>query len=60
MKVRRHYQKERILEHQDVCGYNIVLTTYHTIMADWAGGNGFEDKSIFAIRWRRIILDEGA
>ncbi|KAK4441885.1 SNF2 family N-terminal domain-containing protein [Podospora aff. communis PSN243] len=58
MRVRRHYQKERILNQQDVCGYDIVLTTYHTIMADWAGGKEFEDKLIFATTWRRIILDE--
>jgi SNF2 family DNA or RNA helicase len=60
MKFRRHYQKDRILDNQDLRGYDIILTTYHTIMADWAGGHAFEDKPIFATKWRRIILDEGA
>ncbi|KAK0740189.1 SNF2 family N-terminal domain-containing protein [Schizothecium vesticola] len=58
MKFRRHYQKDRILDGQDLRGYDIILTTYHTVMADWTGGNAFEDKPIFATKWRRIILDE--
>ncbi|KAK5656662.1 hypothetical protein OQA88_4642 [Cercophora sp. LCS_1] len=58
MKWRRHYQKDRVLDHRDLRGYDVVLTTYHTIMSDWAGGNGFEDKPIFSTIWRRIILDE--
>jgi hypothetical protein len=59
MKFRRHYQKDRIVDYRDLEGYDIILTTYHTIMADWTGGNAFEDKPIFATKWRRIILDEG-
>lgn len=39
---------------------DIVLTTYHTVSADWKGGAGNNDSVLFSNIWRRIVLDEGA
>ncbi|KAK1751104.1 SNF2 family N-terminal domain-containing protein [Echria macrotheca] len=58
MKWRRHHQKDKILSHTGLSDYDVILTTYHTVMADWGGGHGLEDKVLFSTTWRRIILDE--
>lgn len=34
--------------------YDVVLTTYHTILADWKG-----QKVLYDFFWFRIVLDEG-
>jgi SNF2 family DNA or RNA helicase len=56
---RRHHGKNRIAGIQDLASVNIVLTTYHTVSADWKSGPGLAHSPIFAVRWKRIILDEG-
>ena len=58
MKFRRHHGKEKIGDISEIEAVNIVLTTYHSISADWmknAAGNNI----MFSVRWKRIILDEG-
>lgn len=37
----------------------LILTTYHTVSAEWRNGTGSEDSVLFQTCWRRIILDEG-
>ncbi|KAL0475569.1 SNF2 family N-terminal domain-containing protein [Neurospora intermedia] len=36
----------------------IVLTTYHTVSAEWRNAGEYARSGIFSRRWRRIILDE--
>ncbi|KAI0867563.1 SNF2 family N-terminal domain-containing protein [Hypoxylon argillaceum] len=55
---RRHHGKNRIAGIQDLASVNIVLTTYHTVSADWKSGPGLAHSPIFAVRWKRIVLDE--
>lgn len=53
----RHHGKDRINSPDDITDVNIVLTTYHTLSADWKAADATR-RMIFSIRWRRIILDE--
>ncbi|KAF2441419.1 hypothetical protein P171DRAFT_474960 [Karstenula rhodostoma CBS 690.94] len=57
MRSCRHHGKDRIGHIQDIAGMNIVLTTYHTLSADWSNNNDAR-RIMFSVRWRRIILDE--
>ncbi|KAI4593875.1 hypothetical protein KJ359_008918 [Pestalotiopsis sp. 9143b] len=36
----------------------MVLTTYHTVSAEWKQHAGASDSTLFSVRWRRIVLDE--
>ncbi|ETS86311.1 hypothetical protein PFICI_00139 [Pestalotiopsis fici W106-1] len=36
----------------------LVLTTYHTVSAEWKQSTDSGDASLFSVRWRRIVLDE--
>ncbi len=44
------------LETQSV---NIVLTTYHTVSAEWRSGSKSDQSILFSTNWKRIVLDEG-
>ncbi|KAJ8128622.1 hypothetical protein O1611_g5012 [Lasiodiplodia mahajangana] len=55
---RRHHGKNRIMESHEIDSVHIVLTTYHTVSADWKADQETGDSPIFAVRWKRIILDE--
>jgi SNF2 family DNA or RNA helicase len=37
---------------------NVVLTTYHTLSADWKAWKAGKDSVLFSVCWRRVILDE--
>jgi SNF2 family DNA or RNA helicase len=37
---------------------NVVLTTYHTLSADWKAWKAGKYSVIFSVCWRRVILDE--
>ncbi|CEJ82945.1 hypothetical protein VHEMI02983 [[Torrubiella] hemipterigena] len=55
----RHHGKTRLNDISEIRQFNIVLTTYHTVSAEWKAANGGLEKSpLFSVRWRRIILDE--
>lgn len=56
---RRHYGKSRFTDRYELDGVNVVLTTYHTVSAEWKNGREAENSILFSVRWRRIILDEG-
>lgn len=40
-------------------GISIVLTTYHTVSAEWKSHGEQSPSILFSTRWRRVILDEG-
>jgi len=56
---RRHHGKFRVVDTKELEATNVVLTTYHTVSAEWKTGNGMGTSILFAVRWKRIILDEG-
>jgi len=56
---RRHHGKTRLADTNELDAVNMVLTTYHTVSAEWKAGNGADRSILFSTRWRRIILDEG-
>ncbi|KAI8626352.1 hypothetical protein F5Y19DRAFT_447177 [Xylariaceae sp. FL1651] len=55
---RRHHGKTRITGISEFDAVNIVLTTYHTVSADWKASQDAGPSPLFAVRWKRIILDE--
>lgn len=57
MRYRRHHGKDRVNDFQHIAAMNIVLTTYHTLSADWKSSDDSR-RTIFSVRWRRIVLDE--
>jgi hypothetical protein len=59
MMVCRHHGKSRISNINDVDAFNIVLTTYHTLSADWKAWKAGTNSVMYSMRWKRIILDEG-
>ncbi|WAO86157.1 Helicase ATP-binding domain-containing protein [Fusarium falciforme] len=54
----RHHRETRLSSTTELDRFNIVLTTYHTVSAEWNSGNGVRDSTLFSVRWERIILDE--
>ena len=59
LECRRHHSKTRLIDTSELDAVNVVLTTYHTVSAEWKAGNGMGRSILFSTRWRRIILDEG-
>lgn len=59
MKCTLHYGKTRLASCQALAGIDIVLTTYHTVSAEWKNGKGKEQSVLFSGHWKRIVLDEG-
>ena len=56
---RRHYRKDKLTEADNIAGYDIVISTYNTVSADWGGGQKAAGSVLFTTTWKRIILDEG-
>ncbi|KAK0622598.1 SNF2 family N-terminal domain-containing protein [Immersiella caudata] len=54
----RYHGKGRTSQSLDFTRSNIVLTTYHTIAADWKSKGSSQDSVLFSARWRRLVLDE--
>lgn len=60
LRLRLHYGKTKLITPRDLEGVNIVLTTYHTVSAEFKSERRMEESSIlFSTHWRRVILDEG-
>ncbi|RGP69067.1 alpha-1,6-mannosyltransferase subunit [Fusarium longipes] len=55
---RRHHRDDRLTSLDDLEGFNIILTTYHTISSEWNNSNISNNSLVFSVRWKRIILDE--
>ncbi|KAI1074222.1 SNF2 family N-terminal domain-containing protein [Whalleya microplaca] len=56
LRYRRHHGKNRAIGVEEFETVNIVLTTYHTVSAEWKQDTG--KSPLFSVHWRRIILDE--
>lgn len=61
IKFKVHHGKDRL---ESIHGHehiDIVLTTYHTVSAEWKWKNKQDPNHsvLFSGHWRRIVLDEG-
>ncbi|KAI0459294.1 SNF2 family N-terminal domain-containing protein [Xylaria acuta] len=54
----RHHSKSRIAGFDNISSQHIILTTYHTVSAEWKGYINAQPSPLFSVQWRRIILDE--
>ncbi|EHK48686.1 hypothetical protein TRIATDRAFT_11002, partial [Trichoderma atroviride IMI 206040] len=54
----RHHGKTKLSGNMLYNGINIVLTTYHTVSAEWKSHGEHSPSILFSTRWRRVILDE--
>jgi SNF2 family DNA or RNA helicase len=59
LECRIHHGKTKLADKTELDDVNVVLTTYHTVSAEWAAGKGTGNSILFSVRWRRIVLDEG-
>ncbi|KAF5675817.1 alpha-1,6-mannosyltransferase subunit [Fusarium heterosporum] len=55
---RRHHREGRLTFSKELATSNIVLTTYHTVSAEWSPSGKAKSSILYSVRWRRIILDE--
>ncbi|KAI3340580.1 SNF2 family N-terminal domain-containing protein [Ustulina deusta] len=55
---RRHHGKSRLMDSLETQSVNIVLTTYHTVSAEWRSGSKSDQSILFSTNWKRIVLDE--
>ncbi|KAI0190821.1 SNF2 family N-terminal domain-containing protein [Astrocystis sublimbata] len=55
---RRHHGKSRMTDSLETRSANIVLTTYHTVSAEWKNGSKSDQSVLFSTQWKRVILDE--
>ncbi|KAK6843899.1 hypothetical protein PG987_004759 [Apiospora arundinis] len=60
---RKHHDKTRIRDRQELEGVHVVLTTYHTVSAEWNTDETRREAKLnssilFSVKWKRIILDE--
>ncbi|KAI0840035.1 SNF2 family N-terminal domain-containing protein [Hypoxylon sp. FL0890] len=58
LKFCRHHGKTRLTNTAELQDVDLVLTTYHTVSAEWKANESACDSVLFAVRWRRVILDE--
>ncbi|KAI0413198.1 SNF2 family N-terminal domain-containing protein [Xylaria grammica] len=58
LKWRRHHAKNKIAGLDELRAQHIVLTTYHTVSAEWKGAKDGNNSFLFSFHWKRIILDE--
>ena len=54
-----HHGTCRELTARELETYDIVLTTYGTMMAELAKVEGRVDGPLIRARWLRVVLDEG-
>ncbi|KAI0883701.1 SNF2 family N-terminal domain-containing protein [Annulohypoxylon maeteangense] len=58
LKYCRHHGKTRLKDLTELENVNVVLTTFHTVSAEWSADASAADSILFSVRWRRVILDE--
>ncbi|KAH6880475.1 SNF2 family N-terminal domain-containing protein [Thelonectria olida] len=54
----RHHGKSRLRDSSELNDVLIVLTTYHTVMAEWRNAAGTDHSILLKTKWKRIVLDE--
>ncbi|KAI1353446.1 SNF2 family N-terminal domain-containing protein [Xylaria sp. FL0043] len=55
---RRHHGKFRLIDSLDTQSVHLVLTTYHTVSAEWKSGTMSDQSVLFSTNWKRVVLDE--
>ncbi|KAL1798026.1 hypothetical protein ACET3X_004632 [Alternaria dauci] len=58
LRIRRHHGLSRITTIDEARSHRLVLTTYQTVETEWREQSSSAASPLFAINWRRIILDE--
>ncbi|KAK6065572.1 hypothetical protein SCUP515_11130 [Seiridium cupressi] len=54
----RYHGKDKASARHKLQTDRLVLTTYHTVSAEWKKGTSSDDSVLFSVRWKRIVLDE--
>ncbi|KPM37325.1 hypothetical protein AK830_g9236 [Neonectria ditissima] len=54
----RHHGKTKLANDVGFGITNIVLTTYHTVSAEWKAHGNLTQSMLFSRQWKRVILDE--
>ncbi|KAI1273078.1 SNF2 family N-terminal domain-containing protein [Xylaria sp. FL0933] len=55
---RRHHGKFRLMDSLETQSVHLVLTTYHTVSAEWKSGRNSDQSVLFSTNWKRVVLDE--
>ncbi|KAK3368855.1 SNF2 family N-terminal domain-containing protein [Lasiosphaeria ovina] len=55
---RRHYGKDKLTEADNIATYDIIISTYNTVSADWNNEQKATKSVLFSTPWKRIVLDE--
>ncbi|KAF2129963.1 hypothetical protein P153DRAFT_227886 [Dothidotthia symphoricarpi CBS 119687] len=58
LKIRRHHSIRRISNLDELREYDVIITTYQMVEAEWKKCKSSEKSPLFTAYWRRIILDE--
>ncbi|KAG5353743.1 hypothetical protein C0989_002526 [Termitomyces sp. Mn162] len=61
-----YYNTTRSLSAEELAKYDVVITTYHTVVGEFAETTREQgrkkrkvERSLFDVSWKRIVLDEG-
>lgn len=53
-----HHGSKRLSQAAQICQYDIVLASYHTIASEWKRRDKVS-SAVLLNNWHRIVLDEG-
>jgi SNF2 family DNA or RNA helicase len=53
-----HHGSKRLWQAAQICQYDIVLASYHTIASEWQRRDK-KPSAVLLNNWHRIVLDEG-
>ena len=59
MKVCFYHGKTRASKPLDLEAYDVVITTYGIVSAEWSGPSPKHRNPLYLFDWFRIVLDEG-
>ncbi|KAI9746406.1 MAG: hypothetical protein M1818_000119 [Claussenomyces sp. TS43310] len=55
-----HGSNRKMLTQGEFAKYNVVITSYGTLSSEYSSSKGHQPNAgIFAMQWRRVVLDEG-
>lgn len=60
-----HGTRKRLIDPKEIKNYDVVITTYETVMAEFWSKQGKStnmvprSSGLFSVNWRRVVLDEG-
>ena len=58
LKVCVHHGPQRAKNFKDLKKYDVVITTYHTLVSEHSSSEGALKVGCFGLKWYRVILDE--